>query len=410
MSCSMTTSAGAHLVAQAQQHRCQRLDLALGDPAGRLVEQDHRRPVRRPGRRGRRRGACPVDSSRTNELRYAPRSISSISSSTRSAVRSSSSNTIGRRSAAASTLRLCRPTARARPPASRDGHVGEQPGVLEAATEPARGAPRGPSVRDVAAAEHDPAAVGGDEAADQVEQRGLAGAVRTDDADDLALGDGERHVVDGADAAERARQADRPRAPRRRRAGSSTAAVGTRPRCRSTHRCVGDRNTERSRSGRSSSSAVGPENRIAPRSMKYARSATVERDVDALLDEDHRHAVVGQPANDRQQLADDDRREAERQLVDQQHPRPGDEGHASASICCCPPRESAAATSMRSRRTGNSLEHLGDRGRDIGRRRGARVHPASCEVLGDGQRAEHALPARHLADARARRSRSAARA
>ena len=37
--------AGAHLVAQSQQHRRQRLDLALGDATGRLVEQHHGRAM-----------------------------------------------------------------------------------------------------------------------------------------------------------------------------------------------------------------------------------------------------------------------------------------------------------------------------------------------------------------------------
>ena len=42
---------------------------------------------------------------------------------------------------------------------------------------------------DVDAVERDAAAVGADGAGDQVEQRGLAGAVRADDAERLALRD-----------------------------------------------------------------------------------------------------------------------------------------------------------------------------------------------------------------------------
>ena len=45
------------------------------------------------------------------------------------------------------------------------------------------------------------------EPGDEVEHRGLAGAVRPDDADELAFVDGERQRVDGGDAAEAARQA-----------------------------------------------------------------------------------------------------------------------------------------------------------------------------------------------------------
>ncbi len=52
-----------------------------------------------------------------------------------------------------------------------------------------------------------------------------------------------------------------------------------------------------------------------------------ERDVHALLDEHHRHAVGGHALDDRQELADDHRREPERQLVDQQHLGPHDEAH-----------------------------------------------------------------------------------
>ena len=44
--------------------------------------------------------------------------------------------------------------------------------------------------------------VGGELAGDQREQRGLAGAVGSDDAEELALVDVERHVLDGPQAAE----------------------------------------------------------------------------------------------------------------------------------------------------------------------------------------------------------------
>jgi hypothetical protein len=40
------------------------------------------------------------------------------------------------------------------------------------------------------------------EAADDVEQRGLAGAVRADDTDDLALGDGSRHIRESGESTE----------------------------------------------------------------------------------------------------------------------------------------------------------------------------------------------------------------
>ena len=44
--------------------------------------------------------------------------------------------------------------------------------------------------------------LGHEHAGDHVEQRGLAGAVRPDDGEDLALGDREAHIVDREQAAE----------------------------------------------------------------------------------------------------------------------------------------------------------------------------------------------------------------
>ncbi len=78
----------------------------------------------------------------------------------------------------------------------------EQLDVLERARDAeARHAVRG-RARDVLPLEHDAAARRLVDAADQVEDRALAGAVRTDDGEDLALLDRERHAVDGLDAAE----------------------------------------------------------------------------------------------------------------------------------------------------------------------------------------------------------------
>src|SRR4029079_19377031 len=83
--------------------------------------------------------------------------------------------------------------------------------------------------RDVAALEQDGAGVGAQMAGDQVEQRGLAGAVGPDDGGDLALGHAHAGVVDGQEAVEgfaqaadlehqaarRSRRAALPRAPAR---------------------------------------------------------------------------------------------------------------------------------------------------------------------------------------------------
>ena len=87
------------------------------------------------------------------------------------------------------------------------------------------------------------------------------------------------------------------------------------------------RNTERTMSSRSRSSAVGPSKRTSPFSMKYARSASGEGDVDRLLDEQDRRALLLDAAHDDEQLLDDRRGQAEGQLVDDEQLRLGDEGH-----------------------------------------------------------------------------------
>ena len=62
------------------------------------------------------------------------------------------------------------------------------------------------SAGDVAAGERTVPASGLVEPGDEIEQRGLARAVRADDADQFAFVDRERQCVDGGDAAEAARQ------------------------------------------------------------------------------------------------------------------------------------------------------------------------------------------------------------
>ena len=90
------------------------------------------------------------------------------------------------------------------------------------------------------------------------------------------------------------------------------------------------RNTDRSRSGRSSRSAVAPEKRISPFSMKYAVSATVSA---TFTDCSTRMIVVpcvAQLAAGREELLDDHRRQPEGQLVDHQQARLREERHRRA--------------------------------------------------------------------------------
>ena len=80
---------------------------------------------------------------------------------------------------------------------------------------------------------------------------------------------------------------------------------------------------------------IGPVQQLGGRAREADRAALHEvgalgqgeRDVDALLDEHDRNAFISQPANQRQQLSDDHRRQTQRQLIDQQHARLGNERH-----------------------------------------------------------------------------------
>ena len=78
----------------------------------------------------------------------------------------------------------------------------DETGVLERATEAEGGPAIGRVLRDVGPVEDDPALVGLREPGDEVEDRRLAGAVRADQAEDLAVAQVEAGVVDGADPAE----------------------------------------------------------------------------------------------------------------------------------------------------------------------------------------------------------------
>ena len=90
--------------------------------------------------------------------------------------------------------------------ASRTVRPGEQARVLEGAAQAEPGPGRRRAVGDVDAGQLDPPGVGTEEPGDDVEERGLAGAVGPDDADDLAVLGVERHVVEGGVAAEAERE------------------------------------------------------------------------------------------------------------------------------------------------------------------------------------------------------------
>jgi hypothetical protein len=87
------------------------------------------------------------------------------------------------------------------------GQAGEQLRVLERPPDARPGPGRRCQRRDVVAVVHDPPGVGRGEARHEVEHRGLAGAVRADESDDLAGAGRDVDVVDRRDAAEGHRQA-----------------------------------------------------------------------------------------------------------------------------------------------------------------------------------------------------------
>src|SRR5262249_48783933 len=83
-----------------------------------------------------------------------------------------------------------------------DGHASEQGDVLEGAGDPALSAAMRRQVRDVPSVEADAPARRRVDAADAVEDAGLAGAVRADDGEELMRFDIEAHAGEGRHAAE----------------------------------------------------------------------------------------------------------------------------------------------------------------------------------------------------------------
>ena len=301
----------------------------------------------------------PVDSSRRNFERNAPRPISSMSSSTRLATCSSESNAIGRCSAALTGSADVDEALERHGHRLLDGHGREQPGVLERAAEPAQRPLVRRELRMSWPARMMRPASCGREPGDDVEQRRLAGAVRADDADDLARRDLERHLVDGADAAERTgqpaleRDALEPLAPRAT-VGGRLRAAGCAP-VRPFAGLAGALEEHRAQEvGPLEQLRGGPEKRISPFSMKYAVSATVRA---TFTDCSTRMIVVPcvlMLAQHREQLLDDHRRQAERQLVDHQQPRLGEERHAQREHLLLAAGQVGGRLVRRSPRTGNS--------------------------------------------------------
>ena len=380
-SCSITSSVAPVSLADAQQQRAERLGLALRDARRRLVEQQHRRSVREHARevddapaagreladelvaevgdaeqleqlarRARRRrprrrrptGRCSAAATGSRTSRWRSNATAIVSATRERPGTAARPGTNGRaragRAAAATSRVMSRRVVAVAERRSCPSSAGEEAGDRRrtAWSCPRRSGPMKPTISPAAAAN------------DTSVQRARARRSACDTPSSTS-----RTRSRGVAVAVACRCAVRAV---RRRGARATVAAGRGRFGRSRARVAApSRNTERSTSGRSSSSAVGPWKRISPFSMKYAVSAIVSA---RFTDCSTRMIVVplrGDVAHDRQQLLDDRRREPERQLVDHQQARLLDERHARASsICCWPPERLPAGSSSRSRRIGNS--------------------------------------------------------
>ena len=195
MSCSMNSSASPRSVLQALEQRHHRLGFAVGHAGGRLVEQQQAR----------------VEAERQRDLDDALVAVSELAR-----------DVIGEPGQASRLHELLDLLAHlaarggtkpgARVPAGggldaqaeifEDGEVAEDLGDLEGADDAEPGTLLRREPVDAGALEPDRAAARRREAGDEMEERGLAGAVRTDHGMELARADLERDTVDRPDAAE----------------------------------------------------------------------------------------------------------------------------------------------------------------------------------------------------------------
>ena len=112
-----------------------------------------------------------------------------------------------------------------------------------------------------------------------------------------------------------------------------------------------------------------------------------------LLHEDDGGAVGVDGPHDLEQVLDDGRGQAERQLVDHQQAGPAEERLRQAEHLLLAAGQVAGGVSQRRRSAGNHSRHCSWRSLEVGLLLAA--GPAGhAEVLGDGERREHAAPAR----------------
>ena len=196
----------AEPIADGADQRAEVRDLFVIEPAGGLVEQQQQRacrPARAPVRRacarpsaGSRPAVWPLPSSPTKA-----NIARAVSSNSRSSLRAGRQRErVGQRPVAAARVRADFDVVEHR-------HGGEQGRGLEGAADAERGDVRRRAAAQRLSVQPDVALRRPIEPAQAIEQGGFAGAVRPDQSDDTALGDGERDVIERDDAAEAHRHA-----------------------------------------------------------------------------------------------------------------------------------------------------------------------------------------------------------
>ena len=225
--------AGAELVADAREHRGQRLGLALGDAARRLVEQDHRRPVR--DQAGQVDDAPRAGRQLVHELRAERLEAQQLDQlvDPRVAPACSASKTAGRWRAACSGSRTSTQRSSATAMHCSTVSAGNRRASWNDRPRPRRARPSAARRVTSRPPSSTRAGVGGQEAGDQVEQRRLAGAVGPDDADDLARArprsDTSSTAADAAEAPGHADDLERRRAVRAAAVAVAVAGTAGRP-------------------------------------------------------------------------------------------------------------------------------------------------------------------------------------
>jgi hypothetical protein len=289
------------------------------------------------------------------------------------------------------------------------GEAAEQARVLERSGQAELCAPLWSALRDVATLEDDLPRVRDEEARDEVEERGLAGAVRSDDADDLALVQLDRHVVDRGDSREAASDA----AGLEDHGALTSVGAHLRVDC-----AVGDlRERHRSFSFRSSplgrSRTLEEDRTQQIGTLQQFRGEAVkadgpllheeclvgrgERDVHRLLDEDHRNALVLELLDDREELFDDKGREPEGELVDHEDVGLGEERHCEREHLLLAAGELCGRVAQPAPQRREEVQCLLGGGLRV--LAVAAVHPQrDLEVLRHRERREHTLAAGNLDD------------